>query len=92
MAYNRQTRDAGTYFLEATTAHTGLTISMLEINADAVFTTITITDSAGTTSNGLTSMNLTARTVTAGKIIACPSDSYISAVTMSSGSAIGIRK
>ena len=89
--YNRLTGDSGTYFLETTTAHTGLKLSGFYINADAVFTTVTITNSDGTTSNGITSLNISGQTLKQGTIMFVASHQYISAITMSSGSAVGIK-
>jgi len=86
--------NGGTYFLEVTTAHTGKLFSMLQINTDAVFTTLTLTTrgatGADTTSNALTSMNLSSKTVSQGSILTAPQGSWFSAVTMSSGTAIGV--
>lgn len=91
--------EAGAYFLEVTTAHTGLKAKMLQINTDAVFTTLTITDmetsetysalDAKSASNPY-GQNLAARTVSQGMLIAPPHNCYYSAVTMSSGTAIAI--
>lgn len=96
MSLDRIAANDGTYFLEATTAHTGKSFSMLLINTDAVFTTLTITTKSPTgtetTSNGLTTQNLTARTVSQGSILTTPEESWFSAVTMSSGTAIGVKK
>lgn len=94
---DRLTGNAGTYFLEATTAHTSRTFSMLQINTDAVFTTLTVTKE-GTNYNALSTstvvptygQNLSGRTVSQGSIIAAPQGAYFSAITMSSGTAIGI--
>tara|TARA_R110000868_G_scaffold108761_1_gene296599 strand:- start:2301 stop:2582 length:282 start_codon:yes stop_codon:yes gene_type:complete len=80
----------GVYFLEATTAHTSLVaknIVALWINADAVFTTLTDEDDV----NIITQCNLTSRTVGKGAIIGCLNGKKIKSVTISSGSAIGIR-
>ena len=93
--YNRLTADAGTYFLETTTAHTDLNLSMLQINADAVFTTITIASVDGSTlvtTNGITALNISGQTIKQGSILAVPSNVKITAVTMSSGSAIGVKR
>lgn len=96
MAQERLTGDGGVYFLEVTTAHTTKTFSQLLINTDAVFTTLTITDVAGTTYNALLTtnsqygQNLATRTVSQGILLTAPVGSYYSAVTMSSGTAIGI--
>ena len=94
-ALDRLAGNGGTYFFPTTTAHTGLTLSAVVINTDAVFTTLTITDSTGATNNALLStgafgQNLAARTVKAGQMISAPEGSYISALTMSSGTCIGI--
>lgn len=83
--------NGGTYFLEATTAHTGREFVYLQINADAVFTTLTITNSNGTTTNALTSQNLSGRTITKGMTLSTPIGSWFSAITMSSGSCIGVK-
>jgi hypothetical protein len=95
MSLDRISAAGGTYFLEVTTAHTSKSFSMLQINTDAVFTTLTITDSAGSTHNALLTsdawgQNLAGRTVSKGAIIAAPSGSWFSAITMSSGDAIGV--
>lgn len=87
---DRLTGNAGTYFLEATTAHTSKSFSMLVINTDAVFTTLTRTKRDGTTANALTEQNLAARTVSQGSILSCEEHSWFSAITMSSGTAIGV--
>lgn len=95
LALDRISGSRGTYFLEVTTAHTGKLFSMLQINTDAVFTTLTITidgaqGGADTTEDALTTQNLTARTVSQGSILTAPEGSWFSAVTMSSGTAIGV--
>lgn len=96
MSLDRIAGNGGTYFLEATTAHTGKTFSQIYIVSDAVFTTLTITATDGSTNNALLTtsamygQNLAARTVTQGTIITAPAGSWYSAVTMSSGTAVGI--
>ena len=96
MGFDRLVGNGGVYFLEVTTAHTGLSLSMLQINTDAVFTTLTITDRAGNTYNALLTtstlygQNLAARTVSQGSILSAPQGSKYTAVTMSSGTAIGV--
>lgn len=90
MSLDRIAGNAGTYFLEATTAHTGKSFSMLEINTDAVFTTLTRTLQNGTTANALTEQNLSGRTVAAGRTLSAPQGSWFSAITMSSGTAVGV--
>lgn len=91
--------EAGIYFLEASTAHTSLKAKMLQINTDAVFTVLTITERpSGTAYSALAAksasnpygQNLAARTVSQGMLIAPPSNCYYSAVTMSSGTAIAV--
>lgn len=94
-ALDRLSGTGGTYFCQVTTAHTGLTFSGIVINTDAVFTTLTITDSAGTTYNALLTtapygQNLSARTVKAGMMLTAPEGSMFTALTMSSGTCIGI--
>lgn len=94
---NRITGTDGGYFLEATTAHTSKKFSMLYIVSDAVFTTLTITDRTGTANNALLTtselygQNLAGRTVTQGTVITAPEGSWYSAVTMSSGTAWGVK-
>lgn len=95
---NRITGQDGCYFLEATTAHTSKKFAMLYIVSDAVFTTLTITDArTGTTYDALLTtselfgQNLAARTVTQGTTLCAPVGSYYTAVTMSSGTALGIK-
>lgn len=95
MSLDRLAGNGGTYFCEVTTAHTGKRFSQLLINTDAVFTTLTITDSAGSTYSALGTVamygqNLAARTVKAGMLITAPQGSYFSALTMSSGDCIGV--
>ena len=87
---DRLTGNAGTYFMEVTTAHTGKSFSMLQINTDAVFTTLTRTLKDGSTENALTEQNLAARTVSQGSILSAPEGSWFSAITMSTGTAIGV--
>lgn len=87
---DRLVGNAGTYFLEASTAHTGKSFSMLVINTDAVFTTLTRTLQDGTTANALTEQNLAARTVSQGTPLSAPQGSWFSAITMSSGTAVGV--
>ena len=95
-ALERIAGNGGTYFCETTTAHTGRTFSGLLINSDAVFTTLTITDSDGNTYNALLTtsaaygQNLAARTVKQGTLLTAPEGSWFSALTMSSGDCIGI--
>lgn len=94
-ALDRLAGNGGTYFFQVTTAHTGLTLSAVVINTAAVFTTLSITDSTGTVHNALLSsgafgQNLSGRTVSAGQMICAPEGSYISAITMSSGTCIGV--
>jgi hypothetical protein len=94
-ALSRIAGTGGTYFCEVTTAHTAKTFSQLLINSDAVFTTLTITDEAGTTHNALLTadawgQNLAARTVKQGTLLTAPEGSYFSALTMSSGDCIGV--
>jgi hypothetical protein len=94
-ALSRIAGTGGTYFCEVTTAHTSKTFSQLLINSDAVFTTLTITDEAGTTHNALLTtdawgQNLAARTVKQGSLLTAPEGSYFSALTMSSGDCIGV--
>jgi hypothetical protein len=89
----RQTGDNGCRFLAITTAHTGLKLYALVVNTDAVFTTLTatsVTDSTQTI-NMLTntSYNFTGATIIAKAYIVAPPDYMITAVTMSSGNAIG---
>lgn len=96
MGFDRLVGNGGVYFLEATTAHTAKNFSMLQINTDAVFTTLTITDRAGTTYDALLTtstlygQNLAGRTVSQGSILCAPQGSKYTAVTMSSGTAIGV--
>lgn len=94
-ALDRLSGTGGTYFCQVTTAHTGLSLSGIVINTDAVFTTLTITDGAGTTYNALLTtapygQNLSGRTVKAGMMITAPEGSRFTALTMSSGTCIGI--
>lgn len=95
-ALDRISGTGGTYFCEVTTAHTAKTFSALLINSDAVFTTLTITDSTGATYNALLTtsaqygQNLAARTVKQGTLLTAPEGSYFSALTMSSGDCVGI--
>lgn len=94
-ALDRIAGNSGTYFCEVTTAHTGKSFSGLLINSDAVFTTLTITDSTGATHNALLTsdawgQNLAARTVKQGTLLTAPDGSWFSALTMSSGDCVGI--
>ncbi|MFN7583886.1 MAG: hypothetical protein ACK5P0_00850 [bacterium] len=94
-ALDRLSGTGGTYFCQVTTAHTGLSFSAIVINTDAVFTTLTITDGAGTTYNALLTtapygQNLSGRTVKAGMMITAPEGSRFTALTMSSGTCIGV--
>ena len=95
-ALDRIAGNGGTYFCEVTTAHTAKTFSALLINSDAVFTTLTITDTTGATYNALLTtspqygQNLAARTVKQGTLLTAPEGSYYSALTMSSGDCVGI--
>jgi hypothetical protein len=95
-ALDRISGTGGTYFCEVTTAHTSKTFSALLINSDAVFTTLTITDSSGATYNALLTtsaqygQNLAARTVKQGTLLTAPEGSYFSALTMSSGDCVGV--
>lgn len=91
MSFDKLAGNGGTYFLETSTAHTGKDYVYLVINADAVFTTLTLTNNNGTTTNALTSQNLSGRTVAKGMTLSAPIGSVFSAITMSSGSAIGVR-
>jgi len=90
MADDRTDAGLGTYFMGGTSAYTGKKFSMLEINADAVFTRLTAKHSDGSTYDALVSQNLTGYTVTAGRTLAVPFGDYFSAITMSSGSCVGI--
>ena len=79
-ALDRIAGNGGTYFCEVTTAHTSKSFSGLLINSDAVFTTLTITDSTGTTHNALLTadawgQNLAARTVKQGTLLTAPDGS-----------------
>lgn len=93
---DRLVAQKGVYFLEVTTAHTGLKLAAIVINSDAVFTTLTITDGTTnhnallTTSDKGLGQNLNARTVSAGMVLFAPVGFYYSAVTMSSGNAVGV--
>lgn len=95
-ALDRLSGTGGTYFCQVTTAHTGLSFSAIVINTDAVFTTLTVTDGAGTTYNALLTtsaaygQNLSGRTVKAGMMITAPEGSRFTALTMSSGTCIGV--
>lgn len=94
-ALDRLSGTGGTYFFPTTTAHTGLSLSGIVINTDAVFTTLTITDGAGTTYNALLTtapygQNLSGRTVKAGMMITAPEGSRFTALAMSSGTCIGV--
>lgn len=90
----------GTYFLEATTAHTGKKFSMLSINTDAVLSALVSTridngnNSTTTyqtiTTNELANQNLVGRTISKGQIICAPQGTYFSSITFASGDAIGI--
>jgi hypothetical protein len=91
--------EAGIYFLEASTSHTNLSAKMLQINTDAVFTTLTIYNTTTNASYDALAVksagnpygqNLTARTVSQGMLLAPPKDCYYTAVTMSSGTAIAV--
>ena len=89
----RTTADNGCQFLAVTTAHTGLKLYSLVVNTDAVFTTLTatkITDSTSTV-NMLTSNGFSGATVKAGRYISVPEGYMITAVTMTSGDAIGYK-
>lgn len=98
MSLDRIAGNGGTYFLESSTAHTGHTFSQIYVGSDAVFTTLTITDTAGSTYSALSTkavvpqygQNLSGRTVKAGTLLTAPQGSWFSAVTMSSGDAVGI--
>lgn len=94
-ALDRIAGNGGTYFCEVTTAHTSRSFSALLINTDAVFTTLTITDSAGTTYNALLTtapygQNLSGRTVKQGTLLTAPEGSFFSALTMSTGDCVGV--
>ena len=88
----------GTYGLEVTTAHTGLSLSQIVANTAATFTTLTITDTDGNTYNALSNkatvpgygQNMASFALAAGGMIAAPRGSWYSAVTMSAGTAIGV--
>lgn len=83
----------GTYYCEATTAHTGKKFSMLYMNEDTVFSALTITskDPSVPVSNGLASQNIAGgRTIRQSGLLTAPQDSYFSALTLTSGSVIGI--
>ena len=96
MSLDRIAGNGGTYFCEVTTAHTGKSFSTLQINTDAVFTTLTITDASGSTYNALLTtssqygQNLSGATVSKGAILTAPQGSWYSAITMSSGTCIGV--
>ena len=94
-ALDRLSGTGGTYFCQVTTAHTGLSFSAIVVNTDAVFTTLTVTDGDGTTYNALLTtapygQNLSGRTVKAGMMITAPEGSRFTALTMSSGTCIGV--
>lgn len=88
------TGDNGTYFLNNTTAHTGLRLQAIQINEDAVFTTLTITErSTGNTYSALAvvsgsnlyGQNLSGRTVKAGILLTAPVGNYTGVVTAPPG-------
>lgn len=88
------TGDNGTYFMQATTAHTDLRLQAIQINEDAVFTTLTITErSTGNTYSALSTIsagnlygqNLAGRTVKAGMLITAPVGNYTGVVTAPKG-------
>lgn len=78
----------GIYFMDGT--HTSLVsknIIALYVQADAVFTTLT--DEEDT--NIITQANISGKTIKAGVLIGCLGSKKFKAVTLSSGSVIGIR-
>jgi hypothetical protein len=91
MSFDKLAGNGGTYFLESSTVHTAKDYVYLVINADAVFSTLTLTNNNGTTTNALTSQNLSGRTVAKGMTLSAPIGSVFSAITITSGSAIGVR-
>ena len=91
--------EKGTYYFPVTTAHTGLKVRALVINTAATFSTLTITHENGTTtSNALTAssssnvygQNLSGASIAAGLVIYAPDGCYFSALTMSTGTCLGI--
>jgi hypothetical protein len=82
--------EKGTYYFPVTTAHTGLRVRALVINTAATFTTLTQTNADGTTSNALTGQNLSGASIAAGLVIYAPDGCYFSALTMSTGTCLGI--
>ena len=81
----------GCSFLEVTTAHTSKRFYALVINTDAVFTTLTATslDGDATTINLLTANGFASATVKQGMFVSAPAGHIITALTLSSGTAIG---
>ena len=90
MPNDRIAGTGGTYFLEATTPHTAKSFAMIYIVSDAVLTTLTQTNSDGTTEDARTTQNYLAATLTQGTLIAAPKGSWYSAVTFASGTGLGI--
>jgi len=86
--------EKGGYFLEVTTAHTGLQGRALVINTAATFTTLTVTNGADSynalavkSSSNAYGQNLTGASIAAGIVLYAPKGFYFSAVTMSAGTA-----
>ena len=78
---------AGTEFIDNGAAVTGKDYAFLVVNADAVLSVLTGVGSV----NGLTLCNLTGKTVKAGMIIKLPGGTIITAVTVTSGSVMGVK-
>ena len=91
MSLGKLASSAGSEALAVTTAHTGKRYFALVINTDATFTTLTATNGQDSTItvNMLTAHGYTGFVVSQGQYITPPANHYFSAITMSSGNAIG---
>lgn len=94
------TAQYGTYFIETTTAYTGVRFQAFQVNSACVVATLTAVDRASGTSYSVLAassasnpygQNLSGRTLAAGMMIFVPTSAYISAITLTSGDVIAIK-
>lgn len=89
---NRMSGSQGSYFMEVTTAHTGLSLDSIVIQEDGtVVTVMSGVDSEGTAVNFKTVQNIPAA-LQQGALLTVPFGSSITAFTATTGSAIGYTK
>lgn len=91
MAFSRLSAFNGCIYEGSTNARTGQFYAFI-INADAVISACTIVTVTGTTvttnTSGVTTLNISGATLKQGAAIFVPTGSYISSITLASGSII----